>query len=71
MNTTTSSIKKSDAESDNLQQTTDYFRARGLTIAEWANEKGYNKQLVYLILRGERKCLRGESFRIAQELKAM
>lgn len=44
------------------------FRASGLTIAAWARAKNFNPRIVYLVLRGERKCLRGQSFKIAQEL---
>lgn len=45
-----------------------YFRAQNIRISVWAREKGFNPRLVYLILRGERKCVRGESERIAKEL---
>lgn len=37
-------------------------------MAEWAKEHNFNVQLVRKILRGERKCLRGESHAIAREL---
>lgn len=44
------------------------FRDQGITLAQWAREKGFNQQLVYLVARGERKCLRGQSHLIAKEL---
>lgn len=44
------------------------FRERGINLAAWAREKGFNQQLVYLVIRGERKCLRGQSHSIAKEL---
>lgn len=44
------------------------LRQRGINLAEWAREKGFNPQLVYLVARGERKCLRGQSHSIAKEL---
>lgn len=44
------------------------LRERGITLSEWAKERGFNQQLVYLVARGERKCLRGQSFEIAKEL---
>lgn len=44
------------------------FRAHGINLAAWAREKGFNQQLVYLVARGERKCLRGQSHIIAKEL---
>lgn len=40
----------------------------GESITNWARNKGFSVRLVYSILRGERKCLRGQSYRIAQEL---
>lgn len=44
------------------------FRAEGGNLAEWARQRGFNQQLVYLVASGNRKCLRGESFKIAKEL---
>ncbi|MCO5337585.1 hypothetical protein [Delftia tsuruhatensis] len=46
----------------------DYFRTEGISVASWAKERGFNERLVRAILRGERKCLRGESAKIAKEL---
>jgi gp16 family phage-associated protein len=42
---------------------------QGITLAEWAHKHGYSPDLVYVVARGHRKCLRGESLRIAKELK--
>lgn len=56
----TQASQKVDAWSD--------FRERGINLAEWAREKGFNQQLVYLVIRGERKCLRGQSHCIAKAL---
>lgn len=44
------------------------FHNAGLTIAQWARARGFNQSLVYSVLRGERKALRGESYQIAKEL---
>jgi gp16 family phage-associated protein len=44
------------------------FRNRGITIAAWAKENGFEIKLVYAVLAGERKCYRGESHRIAVAL---
>lgn len=46
-----------------------WFRARGLSIAQWAMEKGFNPTLVYAVLQGRRKCVRGQSFQIAVALR--
>jgi gp16 family phage-associated protein len=40
----------------------------GTTAKAWADERGFSLQLVYKVLRGERKCLRGASHIIAREL---
>jgi len=44
------------------------LRAEGKTVREWAQERGLSAQLVYSVLRGERKCFRGKSHRVAIEL---
>lgn len=43
------------------------FRAHGQTISSWALEQGFSAKLVYAVLSG-RKCVRGESHRIALAL---
>lgn len=52
----------------NRFKTIEDFRVDGATIAVWARERNFSPRLVYAVLRGERKCLRGESYRIAKEL---
>ncbi len=44
------------------------FRSEGVTVAEWARARGFSPRLVYVVLGGERKCLRGQSYQIAKEL---
>ncbi|OYY32161.1 MAG: hypothetical protein B7X65_22880 [Polaromonas sp. 39-63-25] len=44
------------------------FRSEGVTVAEWARARGFSPRLVYVVLGGERKCLRGQSYQIAREL---
>jgi gp16 family phage-associated protein len=50
-----------------------WFSDRGITISEWALARSYNPALVYQVLAGTRKAVRGTSFRIAVDLglKAM
>ncbi len=45
------------------------FHAAGISVSSWARDRGFNPRLVYEILRGQRKCLRGESAQIAKELR--
>lgn len=44
------------------------FIARGLCISAWARENGFSANLVFDILGGRKKCLRGQSHRIAVRL---
>jgi gp16 family phage-associated protein len=44
------------------------LRANGRSVAEWARHNGFPAALVYAVLGGRRKCLRGESHRIAVAL---
>lgn len=44
------------------------FQKFGMSIADWARAHHFNVRLVYSVVRGERKCLRGESYQIAKEL---
>ncbi|MFC5519870.1 DNA-binding protein [Polaromonas jejuensis] len=48
--------------------TSSAFRKQGVTVAEWARSQGFSPRLVYTVLRGERKCLRGQSYQIARAL---
>lgn len=45
------------------------FAAAGVTVAQWARARGFSVRLVYQVLGGQRKCLRGQSHQIATELK--
>lgn len=40
----------------------------GLSVNEWAKERAYEPKLVYAVMAGKRKCLRGDSLKIAMEL---
>ncbi|WP_423600018.1 DNA-binding protein [Roseateles sp. MS654] len=45
-----------------------WFAERGITISEWALERQFNPALVYQVLAGTRKAVRGTSFKIAVAL---
>lgn len=45
-----------------------WFADRGITISEWALKRQFNPALVYQVLAGTRKAVRGTSFKIAVEL---
>lgn len=51
-----------------FEEVREEFRRKGVNVAEWAREHNFDPMTVYPILYGKRKCLRGESFRIAVEL---
>lgn len=44
------------------------FEDSGNSIAEWARIRGFSTGLVYQVLEGNRKCVRGQSHRIALAL---
>lgn len=44
------------------------FELHGLSIREWAHARGFSERLVYAVLSGKSKGVRGESFRIAVAL---
>jgi len=44
------------------------MRAQGITIKAWAANNGYHFSVVYSVLSGRRKCLRGQSHAIAVAL---
>jgi gp16 family phage-associated protein len=41
------------------------FGRNGISIAAWSRQHKVNKQLVYEILSGRRRCVRGQSHRVA------
>ncbi len=44
------------------------FRARGVTIAAWAQAHGFSASLVYAVLSGRAKGYRGKAYEIARAL---
>ncbi|WP_111879980.1 DNA-binding protein [Paracidovorax anthurii] len=44
------------------------FKAKGVTVAEWARARGFSVELTRMVLAGKRKCLRGQSHQIAVAL---
>jgi gp16 family phage-associated protein len=46
----------------------DTFRARGVSIKSWAQANGFSDRSVYAVLSGQRKCIRGQSHKIAVAL---
>jgi gp16 family phage-associated protein len=45
-----------------------WFSDHGLAVSDWALQNHFNPALVYAVLHGRRKCLRGQSHRIAVAL---
>lgn len=50
------------------EEAAQWFTERGITISEWALERRFNPSLVYQVLAGTRKAIRGSSFQIAVAL---
>lgn len=51
-----------------VQVIRDAIASSGVSIAEWARVNGFSSGLVYQVLEGRRKCVRGQSYRIAVAL---
>lgn len=51
-----------------LKEAREKFHRSGKSVVSWAKENGYSAALVYLVLNGHRKCLRGKSHQIAVKL---
>lgn len=41
------------------------FTRKGLSIAAWARANGVGRSLVYEVLAGKKKCLRGDAHKVA------
>ena len=44
------------------------FYRQGISVAEWAARRGFNRALVYAVLNGHRRALRGQTHDIAVAL---
>lgn len=44
------------------------FRESGVSIAAWSRANGFNPKLVYQVLKGQRRALRGQTHDIAVKL---
>lgn len=51
-----------------LSQVRELFQADGISVASWSRSHGFPVALVYRVLRGEAKCQRGQTHRIALAL---
>lgn len=48
-----------------LKEAREKFHRSGQSVVSWSRENGLTVNLVYEVLNGKRKCLRGQSHRIA------
>ncbi|MGC5791371.1 DNA-binding protein [Herbaspirillum huttiense] len=53
------------AQSYNTAAARALFEISGTSVAEWARVRGFSAGLVYQVLEGKRKCMRGQSHQIA------
>lgn len=44
------------------------FKARGISISAWSRSRGFSAQLVYQVLAGHKRAIRGQSHQIAVAL---
>jgi gp16 family phage-associated protein len=52
----------------NTDKAKSIFKDSGVSVSEWARQNGFSSTLVYQVLEGKRKCLRGQSHQIALAL---
>jgi gp16 family phage-associated protein len=48
-----------------LKEAREAFNHSGKSVVSWAKEHGFTPSLVYMVLSGRRRALRGQSHRIA------
>lgn len=51
-----------------LKEAREAFHRSGQSVKTWAQENGVSVALTYMVLGGKRKCLRGQSHKIAVKL---
>lgn len=51
-----------------IEQVRIAFRANGVSVAAWSRNHGFTLPLVYAVLHGRSRALRGESYKIAVAL---
>lgn len=44
------------------------LQRKGITVSEWAVANGFSVAMVFEVLKGNRKCIRGQSHKIAVAL---
>lgn len=47
------------------EEVMEIFKLSGISIATWARHYGFSVALVYSVIHGKSKCIRGESHKIA------
>lgn len=47
------------------EQARQWLSYQGITVSQWARENGFSVSLVFEVLAGRKKCLRGKSHNIA------
>lgn len=57
-----------ESQNINASDVKQIFDESGVSVAEWARTNGFSSALVYQVLEGNRKCLRGQSHQIALAL---
>lgn len=50
------------------EQIKEQFRAKGISLADWAEQNGYHRNSVYRVLNGVDRAYRGKAHEIAVKL---
>jgi gp16 family phage-associated protein len=53
---------------ERLQAAREYFPRHGISIGDWADREGYNRQLVYHVVAGRKACAYGKTHDIAVKI---
>lgn len=58
-------MKSSKIPMERFAEAREWFAAHGVSISDWASQHNVDRTVLYAVLSGRRRCLRGEGHRIA------
>ncbi|MCW2390943.1 gp16 family phage-associated protein [Sphingobium sp. B1D7B] len=61
-------VSRSESFTQRIYAVRKQFAASGISVTKWAMDRGFNPTQVHNVLSGKRRCVRGESHRIAVAL---
>lgn len=58
-------MKANKIPQERFAQAREWFAAHGISISDWASQNNVDRNVLYAVLSGKSRCLRGEGHRIA------